>query len=388
MEGPAPIPFLETTRSLQSGNRGNSLLGVAGILLLVCGCGWAIWASLGVYEISQSARVEVPGTAAVEASVAGAVDESRIALGQVVRAGDPLVAIEVHAQSLELEEYEATRAGSERRLKILRDQLRSTQESIDHANSGWSLALRQTELEMQRTRSAADEALAELESHRRLHRDGIESAQELRRAEANWSQLQSLADQAELDRGRIKEEQQSARQDRESEISTLQAQIDELETERESSSARLRALRHQIDRRWLRAPVDGTVGELAELERGRYLPLGARVCTIVPKGAPRVVAWFKADSLGRVRTGQSGRLRLDGFPSTRYGSIDVEVRQVGGELREGRLRVELALTNPDALPVDLGHGYPGRVEVQTERLSPMALLLRFAGRRIEATAES
>jgi hypothetical protein len=81
--------------------------------------------------------------------------------------------------------------------------------------------------------------------------------------------------------------------------------------------------------------------------------------------------------IGLVRTGQKGWLRLDGFPWTEYGSVLATVTNVGDEVRDGRVRVELSpQTNPH---VKLQHGLPGTLEVEVDRITPAAFLLRKAG---------
>jgi hypothetical protein len=57
------------------------------------------------------------------------------------------------------------------------------------------------------------------------------------------------------------------------------------------------------------------------------------------------------------------------------------VSSSASELRDGRVRVELALTGRPA-GMRLQHGLPGRVEIEVERLSPAALVMRAAGLRL------
>ena len=54
--------------------------------------------------------------------------------------------------------------------------------------------------------------------------------------------------------------------------------------------------------------------------------------------------------------------------------------RVSSELRDGSIRVEMAIADdtPEGLP--LQHGLPGTAEVEVERVSPAALVLRAAGK--------
>ncbi len=84
-------------------------------------------------------------------------------------------------------------------------------------------------------------------------------------------------------------------------------------------------------------------------------------------------------ALGRIQPGQPAQLRLEGFPWTQYGAVSATVTNVASEVRDGQVRVELAV-RPDAAPlIPLQHGLPGTVEVEVDRVSPATLVLRTAG---------
>lgn len=85
-------------------------------------------------------------------------------------------------------------------------------------------------------------------------------------------------------------------------------------------------------------------------------------------------------SLGRVWPGQPGRLRLAAFPWTQYGTLPVQVVTVAPAARDGLVRVELAIRPGYDARILLAHDLPGTVEIEVERLSPAALVLRAAGR--------
>jgi membrane fusion protein (multidrug efflux system) len=107
---------------------------------------------------------------------------------------------------------------------------------------------------------------------------------------------------------------------------------------------------------------------------------GERVGAVVPSGQLRVVAQFPpAAALGRVRKGQSARVRLEGFPWLQYGSLSARVDTVAQEPRDGLVRVELEVLPQKDDRIPLQHGLPGVVEVDVERISPATLMLRAAG---------
>jgi membrane fusion protein (multidrug efflux system) len=116
---------------------------------------------------------------------------------------------------------------------------------------------------------------------------------------------------------------------------------------------------------------------------------GDTLGVVLPAGALRVVASFlPAVALGRVRTGQPARLRLDGFPWAQYGSLAATVTSVATEARDGAIRVELHLPAATPTAIPLQHGLPGAVEVEVERISPATLVLREVGKHLGVPARN
>jgi membrane fusion protein (multidrug efflux system) len=103
----------------------------------------------------------------------------------------------------------------------------------------------------------------------------------------------------------------------------------------------------------------------------------------------KVVALFRPSiALGRVRDGQSARVRLEGFPWTQYGSAAATVTNVSGEVRDGQVRVDLALDTLSDSSIPFQHGLPAEVQVEIERISPASLVLRSVGRQLRVSASS
>jgi membrane fusion protein (multidrug efflux system) len=126
------------------------------------------------------------------------------------------------------------------------------------------------------------------------------------------------------------------------------------------------------------------VGEIADLRIGAVVSRGLELARVVPEGGLQIVArYLPADAVGRIAPGQPGRLRLDGFPWTQYGSVAATVTAVAGEAREGRLRVELAVDPGGSARVPLEHGMSGQLEIEVERVSPFTLILRAAGKAFD-----
>jgi membrane fusion protein (multidrug efflux system) len=135
-----------------------------------------------------------------------------------------------------------------------------------------------------------------------------------------------------------------------------------------------------MERRTIRAPAAGHVGETANVRVGQVLAEAAHVATIVASGDLRVVAGFAPAAFGRVRPGQRARIRLDAFPWTEYGALRATVANVATEVHDGEARIELTVDPASATRIPMQHGLPGQVDVTVEETSPASLVLRAAGR--------
>jgi len=130
----------------------------------------------------------------------------------------------------------------------------------------------------------------------------------------------------------------------------------------------------------VRAPISGRLGDVLPFHAGAYVAEGQHLASIVPNTDLIIVGDFRPSiTLGRIKAGQQGRLRLDGFPWAEYGTILATVTRVGGEVRNNLVRVELRLDDVPDTGIVMQHGLPGALEVAVEETSPATLVLRSAG---------
>ena len=181
---------------------------------------------------------------------------------------------------------------------------------------------------------------------------------------------------------RLKAEQLAVERQKRGLLASLVRERVNLEGLRAASASTVVRRETEAERRRIRAPVSGRLGEVNAIQIGAVVREGERLASIIPQGKVRVVAEFSAPSLGRVKPGQTARLRLDGFPWTQYGYVDATVTSVASETRDQRVRVELAVRPVVDSRVPLQHGMPGAVEVEVERVAPLALLARSLGQTL------
>ncbi len=352
-----------------------ALLGVS----LGLGLAWIAWmflAHVTVYATTDHARVEVAQAVYfVEAAVSGRVKKSNLALGRQVDAGSLLVELESDPEKVHAQDEQTRHETLDAQLEDLQREVAAEERtSVAEGGAGVS-ATEQARAHLAEAQESAHFAREELERKQALYKQGLIPELELLRFEAaakeKTSELQSFRKGLE----QAQRQQVMASGDRQARIEALKTDIARLDGELAASSNAAEQLQrgHRI-----LAPGRGRLGSIANLRPGAYVREGDRLAAIIPNGRLKIVAEFEPRiAIGRVKAGQIGNLRLDGFPWAEYGSVSAEVTSVGSEMHDGKVRVEL---DPRLNPrLALQHGLPGTLEVAIERASPIALLLQQAG---------
>jgi membrane fusion protein (multidrug efflux system) len=355
---------------------------LAGLLLLAVWTVWFLAARVSVYEVSRSARVEAETAShQVDAPVAGRVVSSALALGRAVGAGDLLV-------ELESDRYRLERDAQLTELRVLGPQIEALRRELaeeGNALHGEGLVAASAEQE-ERARQRASVAMERLKTDEHTQLETLQAQRAASALETERSGVEAQQRRAETEAhvaalGRLGSEKGLRAATRRSSIAKLEQDVARLEGERQVAEARVRLLDQEIALRQVRAPISGRIESVVELRAGSVVDAGARLASVVPPGGLRAVAAFDpATSVGRVRPGQRARLRLIGFPWTKYGSVPAIVNHVGSEPRDGQIRVELILQPTPGTLIPLQHGMPASAEVEVERVSPAGLVLDAAGR--------
>ena len=350
---------------------------------------WLVWAFKAVvvrYEVSDSARLEVDAAAyPIESQTAGRLTASQLTLGKEVRAGDVLVELDNRSEQLALEQERVHRASLAPQLAALRAEVESDEQG--NAAERAAVVVATGGAEAQRRQAEAQAALAEEEAARanRLRSEGLISEAEARRANADAQSKRAAVESMKASVARLEPELQIRRRDRDAAAAETRGDIAGLESEVEASAANTRRLEFEIEKRRIRAPITGRLSECATLRPGAYITAGQQLGIIVPGSKLQVVAEFSPQAaLGKIHPGQNAIVKLDGFPWAQFGTLSASVVRVAGEIRAGKVRVELAVHSPEGSRIRLTHGLPGSVEVEVEQISPAVLLLRSAGRAVGA----
>lgn len=374
--------FTSTTRSLARETSTVAIIAWAACAVLLCvWLGWFFLSRVTVYEVSRSARLEVQQSAHPVASVmAGKLVSTSMVLGQEVREGDVLVQLDASAEQARLAEEDARLTALAPRIESLQREITALEQARQQDQLALAAAVQAAGFRAQEATAALDFAR---DSERRLKEDsalGGSSQAEAARAAAEARKLAANRDAMAADTRRLEAEARNRAQTQQAQIENLQRTALTLRGEQATSRTAMLRLRQEMERMLIRAPVSGTLADVPPLRAGGFVAQGQKLGTVVPRGAMVIVAEFTpAAVLGRIRPGQTGHLRLDGFPWAEFGTIEARVTRVASEIRDQLVRVEFTPEPAAGNRIPLQHGLPGSLEVAIEQASPAVLLLRAAG---------
>ena len=370
-------------RALDADGLSPALLGV----VLVAGLAgvWSAWlvaARVPVYQLSEAARLEVERIHPVASPVSGRVVSTSLAVGRDVQQGDVLLEIDAHRERLETDEQRTLLTSLAGEIAGVGREASAIQGALDETRRASRAALAEAEQRISGAEAASRAAQDKFTRTMQLEKLGLVSAAEAEvvrsDAQGRRAELQALRAGVE----RLRAEQIAAEREQRGRLASLERERVGLEGQRAAMSSSVERHETEAERRRIRASVSGKIAEATAIQIGAVVREGDRLASIIPQGEVRAVAEFSAPSLGRVKLGQPARLRLEGFPWTQYGYVDATVTSVASETRDQRVRVELAIRPSATSRIPLQHGMPGAVEIEVERVAPLALLTRSLGQTL------
>lgn len=383
-------PFSRTTRSLarDSGRASRIALGAAALGLAAWG-GWFAFGRVTVYEVAPHARIETGAAPRdITALQAGRLASADLQIGRRVKAGDLLAELDTTAEGLRAEEDAVVRDAYPARIAALRQQIAALERSVGDDREASAAASAAARARFQEAQADAALALDRAQRIRTLGDKGLIAPMEVAKATTEAQKATAARDALAADARRVDLDARTRASQVQAQIEDLNRTLAGLQSESAATGAVLERRTLEAENRRLRAPVDGVIAEAATLRAGAYVAEGQKLATIVPAGGGlTIIAEFNpATALGRLRPGQTARLRLDGYPWAQYGVVEARVLRVAGEVRDRGLRAELVPLKPPGHGLVLRHGLTGAVEVGVETASPAALVLRAAGRMVDAPA--
>jgi Multidrug resistance efflux pump len=268
------------------------ILGIAAIIVLVGGVAWFIrHRSYGQYQQSTEDAYFQADTVAVSARVPGYVEQVLVRSDENVKAGQPLLRIDVRDFSAQAAQGQAQIDLAGANAENARAMIREQEAAIDQAQAMLGVA-----------QSKASFAEGEVARYRPLAASGAEPREKL-------AQLQAQATQAEQDAAAQKAALEIARR----RIAALQAQVSQAQAQERSARAQTQAAQVNVGSALVRASTAGRVGDLTA-RAGQYVQPGQRLMSIVPVDQLYLEANFKETQVGLMRPGQPVRIEVDALP--------------------------------------------------------------------------
>jgi len=377
--------FAQSMRALAVDRGRGSLTGLITVCALLGGWGvWFVGARVALYEVTQTARLEVDQAGhPIATPVAGRIVTTHLRVGRAVQAGDVLAELDAEAPRLQYEEARVRLTALTAQRRARRQEFTAEQVAQQDERQAARVALDEARARSHEAEVAARAATEQADIFVRLDARSLASRLELLRTKADADQKRAAADTLRLAISRLERDQRTKDSDRTARITQFSREVTQLDGDIRTAEATLARLAHTIDQTLVRAPITGHLGEVATLHPGAVVRQGDTLGVVLPAGVLQVVAFFlPAIALGRVQPGQPARLRLDGFPWAQYGSLAGTVTSVATEARDGVIRVELRLEPATSTAIPLQHGLPGTLEIEVERISPATLVLREVGKRL------
>lgn len=379
--------FPRTMRALVRG-RGRPVFWLLPAGLLVAWGVWFLLVHVTVYERSVQSRLELHREVyAIDAPVEGQVVSTQVELHRAVHGGDVLVELAHESEERRVAEAEAVLQGLGPQLEAARAELQAEQNTLVQQKGQGAAGVEEARARLTDAEVVAQRAQEEEASTRQLYQRGVLSEMEWRRSRTELERSSAASDAARAALARVGSEGTVQSSERRSRIAELRGEIARLESAESVARANVARLREDLERRIIRAPADGVIGETSSVRVGTQMKAGDPIATVVAGGPVRIVAQFSPESLGRIREGQRARMRLEGFSWTEFGTLEATVAAVASEARDGLVRVELSV---DELPrgIPLEHGLPGSVDIAVEESTPSRLVLRSFGRALAAPART
>jgi len=207
------------------------------------------------------------------------------------------------------------RQGQEQQLKLLRDVEGTTARQLQNDDNRLRL------LEAQKARFQAASSIDSLEAEEQVAQN------ELRQAESDWQRF------VEERNGELMEQEVQLRNEREKILEELH------------KATRM----HELVS--LRAPEKGIVLKMAERSVGSIIQQAEPFITLVPQGsAIEVEVNVESQDIGRIRTGDIARVKLDAFPFQRHDTLPGKVRVISEDAFQRNNPEALLDPGPDKEP--------------------------------------
>lgn len=267
-----------------------------------------------IQTVVASGRVETPLRVDIGSQITGAVAAIPVAEGQVVKAGQLLIALESSEAKAAVEQAQAAVVQAQARLKQIREVALPVAQQ----------ALRQAEANLQNVKR-------QFERTRELQSKGFVGQSQLDDAQHNLDIAQSQLRTAQL--------QVETNRPQGSDYLLASAALGQAE-------ANLRMAQAKLEYTKIDAPVDGTL-IARNVEPGNVVQPGKALMVLSPAGQTQLVVQIDERNLAYLQKGQKALCAADAYPNQRF-SADVVYINPAVDPQRGSVEVKLDVAAPPA----------------------------------------
>lgn len=398
------------------------LLGGLGALVLFL----AVWSAIGKMDIAVNGHGQVVPSSRlqqVQSLEGGILSDLLVREGQAVHAGDVLARIDNPQFDATLGESRQNYWGMQATVARLEAELRGVEPRFSpevlknaRAQAEWEMQTWRSRLKgLQASVAAARQQSAQRQSDVSGSRSRVEAAQRnLALAREALAIETRLNEQGAGSRADLLTAQQrvaslegelqvirSAEPGTRAAVGESEARIAEIEarfraeanTQRNELQTRIEALRERmtgeldkVERRELRAPMDGVVNRIAVTTIGGVLKPGETVMDLVPHNDGVVItARVRPEDIGFLSAGQMAKVRISAYDASVFGSLDGVVRRVGAdalqdERKEMYFEVQIETSNwlkdKQGKPLNVLSGMTADVSIRTGERTILEYMLK------------
>ena len=351
---------------------------------------WAVTGEIDVYRTSKSGTLKNKGGAlTVQSEVSATIKQTNLALGMRVKQGDLLVQLDDTTARITLSKLQDELTANLQQQAILKEQTQLTSQKYQLLESSLQSEIKQIQTKLEQSNKVLVTQKNIQDGFKALARTSAVARMDLLRQDLEVVKAESVTRIHAIELENKKQEIPRNQREQALAISQINSQLSALSDQKEQLSRAIARAQLEVDKYAIKAAGDGEVVQLIPLPLGNHIDIGTKLATITNGSDWLVHSQFNAkDAVGHVKQGQTARVLVDGFPWRQYGSLSATVSHVAKEGVQGQVDVLLKLRdNPDS-QIPLTFGQPVTVEIKTQTLTPMMLLLNAADRAIRHRPEA
>jgi adhesin transport system membrane fusion protein len=188
----------------------------------------------------------------------------------------------------------------------------------------------------------------------------------------------------------LQAEVQVAKKERESQLDKFRSQalgeLNAVQTEISSLRENLKSIGDRVERREIKAPVDGIVNNIAVKTLGGVVEPAMRLVEIVPVDEElKILARIQPHEIAFIRPGQRAKVKITAYDAQKYGSLDGNLVRIGatsGHDRDGgaffeiEIHTEKNYMGDETAKLPITPGMVAQVEVITGKRTILEYLLK------------